>query len=90
MFSAKGAADGGGDATRRLLKVRVIEIESAGPPREIFITGSLFRVHDDKEIDKEKETSPAINTKGGPDGKVAIGWECEFGRAFNLNHETGG
>lgn len=84
-----GGGAKGDDANRRLLHVRVIEANLPGPPREVFITGSLFRVHDDKEIDKEKETSPAYKTKGGADSKMPIGWECEFGKAFNLNHETG-
>jgi hypothetical protein len=84
-----GGGAKGDDANRRLLRVRVIEADLPGPPREVFMTGSLFRVHDDKEIDKEKESSPSYNTKGGADSKVPIGWECEFGKAFNLNHETG-
>jgi len=88
-FKMFGSASKEGDGNRRLLHVRVIEAVLPGPPREVFISGSLFRVHDDKEIDKEKETSPAFNTKGGAESKLPIGWECEFGKAFNLNHETG-
>ena len=69
--------------------MKVFECELPGPPRDVSVAGSLFRVHDDKEIDKEKAKSPAYNTKSAVDGKTQMNWDFELGKTFNLNHETG-
>jgi hypothetical protein len=74
------------DDSRRLLRVIVNEVDLPTQPKEIFLVASLFRVHDDKEIDKEKGTSPTTKPTGG---KARINWSFDFGKTFNLNNESG-
>jgi len=71
---------------RRLLHLTVIEAEIPSQPKEVLVTGSLFRVHDDKEIDKEKGTSPSIKFASG---KTKFNWDFDFGKTYNLNNESG-
>jgi len=73
---------------RRLVKFSVLEAslreEHSGP---IYISASLFRVHDDKEIPQEKVQSDSIVVKAGTVHN--LDFEGNLGDVFNLNHETG-
>lgn len=71
---------------RRLLHLTVNEADIPSQPKEIFLVASLFRLHDDKEIDKEKGTSPSVKPSGG---KARMNWGYDFGKTFNLNNESG-
>ena len=71
-----------------MVKFSVLEAslreEHSGP---IYISASLFRVHDDKEIPQEKVQSDSIVVKAGTVHN--LDFEGNLGNVFNLNHETG-
>ncbi len=74
-------------SNRRVLEVTVTKVEFPTVSKDpILIVGSLFALVNDKEIDKERSTSPEIVTE---DGKAKLNWMCKFGNSYNLNIETG-
>jgi hypothetical protein len=94
LGSSRKAAPAAASSSRRLLQVTVLEADLSSLAlslgKDVFATGSLFRVHDDKEIDKEKGTSPTYSiAKSGAGSPIQMNWEYSFGQTFNLNHETG-
>jgi uncharacterized membrane protein len=74
------------DDSRRLLNLTVYEADIPSKPKEVLVSASLFRVQDDKEIDKEKGTSPSIKYASG---KTTFNWSNLYGKTFNLNNESG-
>lgn len=61
------------DKSRRLLRVTVVEADLSGlGPVDSCVSAALYRVHDDKEIANEKDTSHVVKNNPKPTFRFAV------------------